>query len=519
MRLSSVSAALALFALAACHDISGPPAPTGLRPVVSGRSSVVTPGGVTYAIVDLVGLGGDQAAVQMLNASGQAGGWSSVPGNFSYGAFRWTSGTITPLGTLGGAHSYPFDMNAAGDMTGWAELPGGTSYHAVLWRGEAVTDLGVFSGHTHSVGIAINDAGQVIGESSGPSGPPTKAFIWQNGVRTELPPLPLPRRGASPTGINSSGDVVGQSGLGLIGGPPRAVLWRNGTVTDLGTLGGNASWASGINDAGQIFGVVEYSPFSYHAFLWENGVMTDLGGLDGGSSMGVDMNSHGHVVGYAFLANGYPTAVLWRGGEIIDLGALPGGTYSQALAINDNGLVVGISENAEGRFHAVLWENGTIVDLGTLGGFTSSIGGRYSLNEAGHIGGSAENAAGELRPVVWVPSDPVQTVMIDVKPGSATNPINVRSNGVVPVAVLSTADFDATSVDVTSLRFGPGGAPESHARGHVEDVNVDGRADLLLHFDVAASGIPCGASAVTLNGRAGTVAITGTDAIVTTGCR
>jgi len=38
-------------------------------------------------------------------------------------------------------------------------------------------------------------------------------------------------------------------------------------------------------------------------------------------------------------------------------------------------------------------------------------------------------------------------VPVDVKPGSCPNPINVNSHGVLPVAILGTADFDVTQVD------------------------------------------------------------------------
>jgi probable HAF family extracellular repeat protein len=49
------------------------------------------------------------------------------------------------------------------------------------------------------------------------------------------------------------------------------------TVTDLGTFGG-AIYAEGINNAGQVVGSSELSPFDAngHAFLWERGVLSDL---------------------------------------------------------------------------------------------------------------------------------------------------------------------------------------------------------------------------------------------------
>jgi hypothetical protein len=44
--------------------------------------------------------------------------------------------------------------------------------------------------------------------------------------------------------------------------------------------------------------------------------------------------------------------------------------------------------------------------------------------------------------------------VIDVKPGSFPNSINVRSAGVIPVAILTTGAFDAAAVDPTTVLFG-----------------------------------------------------------------
>lgn len=88
---------------------------------------------------------------------------------------------------------------------------------------------------------------------------------------------------------------------------------------------------------------------------------------------------------------------------------------------------------------------------------------------------------------------------IDIRPGSEDNPINPDSNGLVPVAVLQTDEFDPTSADVR-YRFGAhdvvaggGGARPAH-RGHVEDVNGDGRDDLVLHFSTDGTGFDGDAS-------------------------
>src|SRR5262245_33591140 len=52
----------------------------------------------------------------------------------------------------------------------------------------------------------------------------------------------------------------------------------------------------------------------------------------------------------------------------------------------------------------------------------------------------------------------LQQIHIDVKPGSAgLAPVNPKAKGVIPVALLGSADFDPFKIDVKSLRFGSTG--------------------------------------------------------------
>lgn len=110
-------------------------------------------------------------------------------------------------------------------------------------------------------------------------------------------------------------------------------------------------------------------------------------------------------------------------------------------------------------------------------------------------------------------------VSIDIKPGSTPNAIALNSRGVIPVAVMTTDDFDATTVDPLSIEFGPEGAKEAHERGHIEDADGDGDLDMVLHFRIQKTGIQCGDIEAGLTGK--TIEgqdIAGTDAIQTVGC-
>ncbi len=98
-------------------------------------------------------------------------------------------------------------------------------------------------------------------------------------------------------------------------------------------------------------------------------------------------------------------------------------------------------------------------------------------------------------------------VQIDIKPGSSQNPINLKGNGVIPVAVLSTSTFDATRISLQTVCFGDAETPsqricrEAHGRLHVQDVNGDRRPDVILHFRIQATGIDIGDTNACLTGK------------------
>jgi len=99
-------------------------------------------------------------------------------------------------------------------------------------------------------------------------------------------------------------------------------------------------------------------------------------------------------------------------------------------------------------------------------------------------------------------------IQIDIKPGSDPNSINcngANQNEVIAVAILTTPDFDATTVNHITVAFE--GASETHidkdgvARRHVEDVDGDGDLDLVLHFRLGETNLDCDSTLALLTGE------------------
>jgi hypothetical protein len=109
------------------------------------------------------------------------------------------------------------------------------------------------------------------------------------------------------------------------------------------------------------------------------------------------------------------------------------------------------------------------------------------------LGMGVDPDAGDWIRVITAPTAPITELEIDIKPGSCPNPLNVKSQGVLPVAILGTEDLDVTDIDVGAISLA-GVAP---IRFDYEDVATpfegelcdchkdgpDGYFDLTLKFD------------------------------------
>lgn len=206
------------------------------------------------------------------------------------------------------------------------------------------------------------------------------------------------------------------------------------TVQDLGTLGGDASFAFDINDFDHVVGIARNGSDENAVFLFHGGAMdttplsastTTLGvninsvvagcvvasdgvvypsvfnapantttilGSFGGSFFGFNgsatgINIHGKVAGYSYLPNGDRHAFLFDGAGMLDING-PRSHNSYANALNDNGVVVGDSDRGPWQYVT----NGATTYLRPFG--TANATAR-SINSVGEIVGAYFNSSGQ----------------------------------------------------------------------------------------------------------------------------
>ncbi len=229
-----------------------------------------------------------------------------------------------------------------------------------LWESHTAQPRDLGKGHA----TAINERGGVVGfyvTDDTPAPHPLHAWLWKNGTRVDLGRL---LNGDSfATDINDQGQVVG-----VFHGADQvlhAFLWTpstpNGTSGRMRVLG--PGFAAAINNDGQVVGHRRDAQDVAQPVLWENNVPRIIDGLPGAvSGIATDINNRGQVVGVSFSATSQ-SAFLWESGATPVGLESTGGPAQSATGINDGGRVVGISRGT-GFF---VWENGEGRDLGMLG--------------------------------------------------------------------------------------------------------------------------------------------------------
>jgi len=332
---------------------------------------------------------------------------------------------VIDLGTLGGDYSIAYSINNAGQIVGYAANSEG-DWRATLFDPTGAVnniDLGTIGGD-ESGAFSINDAGQIVGEAQNSQGWYRATLFDPSGVNTtetgnNIDLGTLGGYASAARSINDAGQIVGKAINSQ--GEWSATLFDPtgaGNNIDLGTLGGYRSGAYSINDAGQIVGEAINSQGWDHATLFDptgSGNNIDLGTLGGEESYAWSINDAGQIVGLSHNSQVWPRATLFDptgSGNNIDLGTL-GGTCSQALSINNAGQIVGYAaDDSQVLCHATLFDPsgaGNNIDLNTLidpaSGWTLTYN-AYDINASGWIVGQGYNQKGERHAFLLVPKQP-----------------------------------------------------------------------------------------------------------------
>ena len=304
------------------------------------------------------------------------------------------------LGTLGGDWSIATGVNASGQVTGSSYTADGST-QPFIW--DAVNGMQNIVGETNATAAAINNAGQVVGTAVHGEDfvqvtengilithvDKSRAFIWDS-IRGLQELGTLGGDFSYAYSINNNGQVVGTAQT--TGGAWHVFIWDsiNG-MQDLGTPDGVASTPTSISDSGQIVGFAQIAPGGdSHAFLWDPvGGALDLGTFGGQTSWASDVNAAGQVIGYAQTSDGVFRPFVWDAvNGMRDLGMPDTGTWVPEK-INGNGEVVGylftgVPGSAESAFH---WDPiSGAEDLG-LG-----VSLAFGINDAGQIVGQIQSA-------------------------------------------------------------------------------------------------------------------------------
>jgi probable HAF family extracellular repeat protein len=192
------------------------------------------------------------------------------------------------LGTLGGATSSAFGINDRGQIVEQSDMasvgPRSNWHHAFLWQDGKMTDLGALEPDSDTTAIAIDGSGWVVGQRDTASG--AYAILWRDGTMSD-PGTLGGRAGAGAAAVNDRGRIVGYSQTAAWRG--HAVLWDAGGMTDLGGGGAPTTGivATGIHERGEVVGT----------FLSQDGTITRLGTLGGDYSRATAINEEVPVVG------------------------------------------------------------------------------------------------------------------------------------------------------------------------------------------------------------------------------
>jgi len=196
-----------------------------------------------------------------------------------------------------------------------------------------------------------------------------------------------------------------------------------------------------------------------------------------------------------------------KAGDVLDLDIDNGvggtGSIDSVLAIfDDAGNMLRMNAYSDG-----LDAGSTSIADARIDKFVAPASGRYSVGvstvpryftEGGNVMSfsSRRATAGDYTlNISGITIETTKQINIEVKPGvKEMAPLNPRSKGKVPVAIMGAADFTVADINQDTLTFGSTGGENSLSKcqPQLRDINQDGYVDQLCHFENSDAGFQGG---------------------------
>jgi len=328
---------------------------------------------------------------------------------------------LTGLGTFpGGSWSHAYGVNDAGQVVGESEClyegpEPGTCYnvYGFVWQtGSGMRDLGdrVYV-DCWSEAYSINATGQIVGSRG--EGYGGSAFMWSAGGGMQAIPGMYCAYDVNDSGL-AAGIYLDDYRQACVGNPTA------GAVSLGGMWGVTPKWseACSINNGGQVVGTAYFQTgndegcFSWWgAFIWDAAAGMSPVAED---AWGYGVNDSGQVVGMVLNGVSQYEAFLWESEPGLRmLGTLQNRSYSEARAINGLGQIVGTSGNRDpltgtiSEHRAFLWtESDGMGDLNELVDYSGDgwvLEYARDINNSGQIVGYGKNPSGQMEAFFLTP--------------------------------------------------------------------------------------------------------------------
>lgn len=197
-------------------------------------------------------------------------------------------------------------VNTSGQIVGDYNEAGSGAFQSLLYSGGSFSNVTPpFGLHDFSEASGINDAGQFVGTWEVASNH-EQGYLFSGGGYTVID-FPGANLATQPFAINNLGEIVGAdystdpSVSGVHG-----FTYQGGAYTALDAPGELITNPLGINDSGEIVGVVSNDPTEAtgRAFVYQGGQLRTFSAPGAVETVAFGVDSQGQIVGDAFRADG-----------------------------------------------------------------------------------------------------------------------------------------------------------------------------------------------------------------------